>query len=79
MSVHVDATCPPGAYHVASAGNGGDDTRVEVDEIGDLAGSEVDLDCVIDLHSRVRVADPSQSFSIKSQDIGRDRSGAWRQ
>ena len=46
------------SYHVATTGDGGNDTSVELDEVGDLAGSEVNLDSVVDLDSRVGVADP---------------------
>lgn len=46
-----------GAHHVASTSDHDDDTSVELDEVGDLAGSKVDLDRVVDLDSRVRVAD----------------------
>jgi hypothetical protein len=42
---------------IATASHHSDDTSVELDEVGDLARSEVDLDCVIDLDLRVRVAD----------------------
>jgi hypothetical protein len=35
-----------------------DDTGVEVDEVGDLSGSEVNLDSVVDFDSRIGVADP---------------------
>lgn len=35
----------------------GDDTGIELDEVGDLARGQVDLDRVVDLDLRVRVAD----------------------
>ena len=35
-----------------------DNTSVELDEVGDLARSEVDLDCVVDLDGGVGVTDP---------------------
>jgi hypothetical protein len=47
--------------HVTSTSGHGDATSVELDEIGDLAGSEVDLDSVVDLDSWVRVADTKKS------------------
>jgi hypothetical protein len=43
--------------HVATAGNHGNGTSVEPDEVLDLAGLEVDLDGVVDLDQRVGVAD----------------------
>jgi hypothetical protein len=43
--------------HVATAGNHGNGTSVELDEVLDLAGLEVDLDGVVDLDQRVGVAD----------------------
>jgi hypothetical protein len=43
--------------HVATTGDHGDDTSVELDEVGDLAGLKVDLDGVVDLDGRVGVAD----------------------
>jgi hypothetical protein len=46
--------------HVATTGDHGDDTSVERDEVGDLASGEVDLDRIVDLDGRVRVADPTR-------------------
>lgn len=43
--------------HVTTTGDHGDDTSVELDEVGDLAGSEVNLDSVVDLDQGVGVAD----------------------
>jgi hypothetical protein len=43
--------------HVTTTGDHGDDTSVELDEVGDLAGSKVDLDSVVDLDQGVGVAD----------------------
>lgn len=43
--------------HVTTTSDHGDDTSVELDEVGDLAGGKVDLDGVVDLDERVRVAD----------------------
>ena len=43
--------------HVTSTGDHADNTSVEVDEVGDLASGEVDLDGVVDLDGRVRVTD----------------------
>ena len=45
-------------YHVTTTSHHGDDTSVELDEVGDLASAEVNLDCVVDLDGRVGVADP---------------------
>ena len=50
--------------HVATTSDHGNDTRVKVDELGDLASSKVDLDRVIDLDSGVGVSDSACSFSI---------------
>lgn len=43
--------------HVAAAGDHGNGTGVELDEVGDLAGLNVDLDGVVDLDEGVGVAD----------------------
>lgn len=43
--------------HVATTGDHGDGTSIELDEVGDLAALKVDLDGVVDLDGRVRVAD----------------------
>lgn len=43
--------------HVATAGDHGNGTSVELDKVGDLAGGELNLDGVVDLDERVRVAD----------------------
>ena len=43
--------------HVATAGNHGDGARVELDEVGDLASLEVNLDGVVDLDQGIGVAD----------------------
>jgi hypothetical protein len=50
--------------HVATTSDHGNDTSVEVDELGDLAGSKVNLDGVVDLDGGVRVTDSVRSFSI---------------
>ena len=55
--------------HVATTSRHGDDARVEVDEICDLAGREVDLDGVVDADAGVGVADTvfsCISFSVVS-------------
>lgn len=43
--------------HVTTTGDHGNGTSVELDKVGDLAGGEIDLDSVVDLDQRVRVAD----------------------
>lgn len=43
--------------HVTTAGNHGDGTDVELDEVLDLASLKVDLDSVVDLDQGVGVAD----------------------
>ena len=50
--------------HVAAASRHGDDARVEVDEVCDLARREVDLDGVVDADGRVRVADTGFFASV---------------
>ena len=45
------------AAHVASTRDHGNGAGIELDEFENLAGSEIDLDCVVDLDERVRVAD----------------------
>jgi hypothetical protein len=55
--------------HIATTGDHGDDTSVELDEVGDLAGSEVNLDGVVDLDGWVWVADTIESLvSIKTKE-----------
>jgi hypothetical protein len=44
--------------HVVTASDHDNDCSVELDEVGDLASSEVNLDGVIDLDGRVGVTDP---------------------
>jgi len=44
--------------HVASAGDHGDHTGVELDEVDDLAGGEIDFDGVVGPDGRVGVLDP---------------------
>jgi hypothetical protein len=46
--------------HVTTTGNHDNDTSVELDEVGDLASGEVDLDGVVDLDGWVGVADSTQ-------------------
>lgn len=43
--------------HVATTGNHDNGARVELDEVADLAGLEVNLDGVVDLDEGIRVAD----------------------
>ena len=50
--------------HVATTGGHGDNTSVEADEVGDLAGREVNLDGVVDLDSGVGVADTIHQNSV---------------
>lgn len=44
--------------HVTTTGSHGNGTSVELDEVSDLASSQIDLYSVVDLDSRVRVTDP---------------------
>ena len=44
--------------HVATTSHHCNDTSVETDEVGDLAGGEVDLDCIVDLDNGIWVTDP---------------------
>jgi hypothetical protein len=45
--------------HVATARYHRDNTSVKANEVGNLAGSNIDLDCVTDLNGRVWVANPT--------------------
>jgi len=47
--------------HVTSTGSHGNDTSVELDELSDLAGRQIDLDGVVDLDGWVRVTDTTQA------------------
>lgn len=46
--------------HVTTTSDHGDGTSVELDEVGDLAGLEVNLDGVVDLDQGVGVADAAE-------------------
>ena len=67
---------------VTTTNNHGDHTGVELDEISDLSGREVDLDSVVDLDGRVGVSDtinPYQHCSCFSDHILAQRlTGAGR-
>jgi len=43
--------------HVATTGGHGNDTRVELDEVGDLTCRQVNLYSIVDLDGRVGIAD----------------------
>jgi len=45
--------------HVTTTSSHGDDTSVELDEVGDLTGSQINLDSVVDLDGWVWVTDGS--------------------
>jgi hypothetical protein len=45
--------------HIATTSDHDDHTSVELDEVGDLAGGQVNLDGVVDLDGRVGVTDPT--------------------
>lgn len=47
--------------HVATTSHHGDNTGIELDEVGDLARREVNLDGVVDLDQRVGVANPENA------------------
>jgi hypothetical protein len=61
--------------HVATTSDHDDHTSVELDEVGDLASREVDLDGVVDLDGGVRVANPTQILAYIT-DIARPWSNA---
>jgi len=46
--------------HVTTTSDHGNDTSIKLDKFGDLAGSEVDLDGVVDLDGWIRVTDSSR-------------------
>lgn len=46
--------------HVATAGHHGQRTSVELDELGDLASGEINLDGIVDLDGRVGVANAAR-------------------
>lgn len=47
--------------HVTTTSNHSDHASVELDEVGDFAGGEIDLDGVVDLDGWVRVTDTTQA------------------
>lgn len=57
--------------HVTTTSNHGDGASVELDEVGDLAGAQVDLDGVVDLDGGVRVADAARTHKVS--DGGRSK------
>ena len=62
--------------HVATTGDHDNDTSVELDEVGDLASGEIDLDGVVDLDGWVRVTDSTRTLA-SIMDIARPWSNAW--
>ena len=64
--------------HVTTTSSHGDDSGIELDELGDLAGGKVDLHGVIDLDGWVGVADTtnysSQHFSPSKYSFNRSPS-----
>lgn len=57
MFLPFDVVQDTNTASVTAAGDGHQVARLELDEVDDLAGLEVDLDGVVDLDERVRVAD----------------------
>lgn len=47
--------------HVTTTGSHGDDSSIELDELGDLAGGQIDLDGVVNLDGWVWVTDTTQA------------------
>lgn len=58
--------------HVTTTSDHGDGASVELDEVGDLAGGEVNLDGVVDLDQGVGVADAVKRriFSTRTEERG---------
>jgi hypothetical protein len=50
--------------HIATACDHGDDSSVELDKVGDLAGCEVYLDCIVDFDDGVWVSNPKLSPAL---------------
>lgn len=55
--------------HVATAGDHGQGTSVELDKVGDLASGKVDLDGVVDLDQGVGVADAIEEWLVSLKNI----------
>lgn len=53
--------------HVTTTSNHSESTSVELDELGDLAGGEIDLDGVVDLDERIREADTTRQIETVSR------------
>jgi len=70
FTVHDDAHSP----QVTASGHHADIPGLELDKVGDLAGSDVDLDAVLRLDQRIRVSDGA---SIRGGEVG-DSLGADR-
>lgn len=60
--------------HVTTTGDHGDDASVKLDEVGDLAGRKVNLDGVVNLDGRVRVADTRSDMSV---DASQTKNAFW--
>ncbi len=52
--------------HVSSTGGHSNDTSIEADEVGDFAGSEINLHSVIDLDRRIRITNPTAAQQAPS-------------
>lgn len=58
--------------HVATTNDHGDHTSVELDEVGDFSGAEIDLDGVVDLDCGIRVSDtinPSAFHNVSNHSL----------
>jgi len=70
FTVHDDADTP----QVTASGHHADVSGLELDEVGDLAGSNVDLDAVLGLDQRIRVSDGASIGGGEVRDsLGADR------
>lgn len=58
--------------HVATTSDHGNHTSVELDEVGNLSGGEIDFDRIVDLDGRVGVSDtiiPSAFYDISNHSL----------
>lgn len=56
--------------HVTTTSDHGDCASVKLNEVGDLASGEVNLDSVVDLDQRVGVADAAENFVSNRGSLG---------
>lgn len=57
--------------HVTATSDHGDGAGVELDELGDLTSGKINLDGVVDLDQRIRVADAARLWLAPREFMGK--------